>query len=99
MTSTREKPIRVDYDTWLVMRTDPVPPKALIRRVRDRKNVDIYLLLKWDLDPAKQVLMGSYETLERANAMVLYDNPKPNVPSGQAAFGPYGDPTIEHRGK
>jgi hypothetical protein len=70
------KPIRYDVDTWLVMRTDPVLPKAAIQRLRDRGGVEKYLLVKWDLDPTKRALMGVYESLEKANDMVLYDNPE-----------------------
>jgi hypothetical protein len=70
------KPIRYDVNTWLVMRTDPVLPKAVIQRWRDRHGVEKYLLVKWDLDPAKRVLMGMYESLEKANEMVRFDNPQ-----------------------
>jgi hypothetical protein len=68
------KPIRYDVDTWLCMRTDPVLPKAAIQRLRDRGGVEKYLLVKWDLDPTKRALMGVYESLEKANEMVLFDN-------------------------
>jgi hypothetical protein len=78
---TFPKPIRYDIDTWLVMRTDPVLPKALIQRLRDRSGAEKYLLIKWDLDPSKRVLMGAHESLEKANGLVLFDNP-PGGPSG-----------------
>jgi hypothetical protein len=75
------KPIRYDLDTWLCMRTDPVMPKAVIQRLRDRGGVEKYLLIRWDLDPSKRALMGVYESLEKANDMVLYDN-APGEPVG-----------------
>jgi hypothetical protein len=80
---TFPKPIRYEADNWLVMRTDPVLPKAAIQRLRDRGGVEKYLLVKWDLDPAKRALMGVYESLDKANEMVLFDNPQggPTGPS------------------
>jgi hypothetical protein len=68
------KPIRVDVDLWLVMRSDAVLPKAGIQRLRDKDGTERYLLIKWDIDPADRVLMGIYASLEKANDMVLYDN-------------------------
>lgn len=70
---TFPKPIRVEADLWLVMRSDASIPKAGIQRFRDRKGVEQYLLIKWDLDPAKRVLMGVHDSLEKANSLVLYD--------------------------
>jgi hypothetical protein len=58
------------------MRTDPVLPKVAIQRLRDRGGVEKYLLVKWALDPTKRALMGAYESLEKANDMVLFDNPQ-----------------------
>jgi hypothetical protein len=67
------KPIRVDVDLWLVMRSDPVIPKDRIQRLRDKDGVERYLLIKWDVDPAKRVLMGVHDSLEKANDKVLFD--------------------------
>jgi hypothetical protein len=75
------KPIRYDIDTWLVMRTDPVLPKAAIQRLRGKDGSDRYLLIRWDIDPVRRALMGVYDTLEKANEMVLYDNGQ-HGPSG-----------------
>lgn len=67
------KPIRVERDLWLVMRNDPVLPKAGIQRLRDKNGAERYLLIKWAIDPADRVLMGVHESLEKANELVLYD--------------------------
>lgn len=86
---TFPKPIRYDVDTWLVMRTDPVLPKAVIKRVHGAGG-DLYLLLQWDLDPAKRLLRGTYESLEKANTLVLYDRPSnvaPDAPAYQDIHG------------
>lgn len=76
------KPIRYDIDTWLCMRTDPVLPKAVIQRAH-AVDGDKYLLFKWDLDPAKRLLMNVCESLEKANDLVLFDV-KQGGPDGPA---------------
>ena len=73
----RPKPIRYDRDTWLVMRDDNVLPKAVIKRFTDRRGVDQYVLVKWDLDPAKRTLMAVCDSLAKADKLVLYDNRNP----------------------
>lgn len=74
---TRPRPIRYDHDTWLVMRDDKVLPKAVIQRFKDRRGVDQYLLVKWDLDPGKRTLMAVCDSLEKADGLVLYDTSRP----------------------
>ncbi|SDT22843.1 hypothetical protein SAMN04489834_3145 [Microterricola viridarii] len=78
------KPIRYDADTWLVMRTDPVLPKAVIQRVHGADG-DRYLLLRWGLDPAKRVLRGVHDSLQKPNELVLYDVPEGAKPRAAAA--------------
>lgn len=73
---SRPKPIRYDVDTWLVMRNDPVLPKAVVQRVHHRDGGDRYLLIRWDLDPAKRELMNVVDSLERADELVRYDPPE-----------------------
>ncbi|MGN7799042.1 hypothetical protein [Leifsonia sp. 22587] len=73
---TRPKPIRYDRDTWLVMRDHPVLPKAVVHRFTDKRGTDQYLVIRWDLDPAKRRLMAVCESLERADELVRYDNNK-----------------------
>ena len=77
------KPIRLDVDTWLCMRTDPVLPKAVIQRAH-AVDGDKYLLFKWDLDPAKRLLMNVCESLEKANDLVRFDvkETRPDLPPG-----------------
>lgn len=89
---TFPKLIRYDADTWLVMRTDPVLPKAVIQRVHGVDG-DRYLLIKWDTEPGKRMLVGVHEPLEKANGLVLYDNPangKPGRPGCPKYQGPLG---------
>ncbi|WP_243063169.1 hypothetical protein [Humibacter sp. RRB41] len=77
--TNRPKPVRYDLDTWLVMRNDPVVPKAVIQRVHHREG-DRYLLFRWDLDPKKRELMNVVDSLARADELVKYDVPAAGVP-------------------
>lgn len=73
------------------MRNDPIVPKAVVRRFRDRLGKDLFILIRWDIDEEKRVLMGVYDSLERADALVRFDPPSPKwpVPKGVGAFGAY----------
>lgn len=73
------------------MRSNPVVPKAVVRRYRDRKGKELFVLIRWDIDEQKRVLMGVYESLEAADALVRFDPPNPKwpVPKGANAFGAY----------
>jgi hypothetical protein len=67
------------------MRDDNVLPKAVIQRFTDRKGVDKYLLVQWDLDPAKRRLMAVCDSLEKAHRLVLYDH---SIPGGYSQRPP-----------
>jgi hypothetical protein len=74
---TLPKPIRYDVDTWLVMRNDPILPKAIIRRfVHTETGREYYRVVTWDLESKKRNLIGRYPSLEDANVAVLYDAPQ-----------------------
>jgi len=88
------KPIRLDADTWLVMRNDPVVPKAVVQRVHSRDG-DRYLLFRWDLDPTKRRLVHVVDSLERANELVLFDVPhsrRSGPPNGRYSDGSFAPP-------
>lgn len=77
----RPKPIRYDTDTWLIMRNDPVLPKAVVQRIHHADG-DRYLLFKWDLDPQCRQLMNILDSLERADDLVKYDLAQPDEAHG-----------------
>lgn len=77
--STLPQPIRVDVDMWICMRNDAVLPKASIQRVHTPEG-DRFLLYKWDVDPAKRVLRGMHDSLDKANALVRFDPPQNAAP-------------------
>lgn len=79
--STLPQPIRVDLDMWICMRNDAVLPKATIQRVHTPEG-DRFLLFQWDLDPAKRVLRGMHDSVEKANALVRFDAPQNGAQNG-----------------
>ncbi len=85
--STIPQPIRIDVDMWICMRNDPELPKAAIQRVHTPEG-DRFLLYKWDLDPAKRVLRGMYDSLDKANTLVRFDPPQNAAPSAPPAAPP-----------
>lgn len=82
--STLPQPIRVDVDMWICMRNDAVLPKASIQRVHTPEG-DRFLLYKWDVDPAKRVLRGMHDSLEKANSLVRFDSPQNATQDAPAA--------------
>ncbi|HWH25134.1 MAG TPA: hypothetical protein VNT53_00610 [Pseudolysinimonas sp.] len=67
-------------DTWLVMRSDPVLPAAIILRLRNPDGSDFFVTVRWDLNSENRRMIGRYRTLQEADAAVLYDHPSPIVP-------------------
>lgn len=95
------KPIRISRVEWVCMRNDPVLPKAVIRlvTVRERRGTDEgppcerYRVVTWAPDSADRLLVGYFDSLAEANAVVLFDIPDPtSVVTGHSAFGMYGRP-------
>ena len=76
---TRRRPIRYDHDTWLVMRTDPVLPAAVILRLRNPDGRNFFVAVSWDLDPDERRMVGRFANLEEADGAVLYSHPNPVV--------------------
>lgn len=89
--STLPLPIRVDLDMWICMRNDAVLPKATIQRVHTPEG-DRFLLFQWDLDPAKRVLRGMHDSLEKANALVRFDPPQNGAQNGVQSGAPAAAP-------
>ncbi|MFD5599164.1 hypothetical protein ACFWHR_03810 [Leucobacter sp. NPDC058333] len=78
---SRPAPIRIDADTWAIMREPVDRPVAMVHRVTDVSGEARFLVLKWNVDPAKRRLTGLYPTFELAEASVLYQLPKMPDPS------------------
>ena len=48
-------------DTWLVMRDDPVLPKAIIIRLRNPDRGEFFVTITWDLDSDKRHMIGRFD--------------------------------------
>lgn len=66
-------PIRIDTDTWVVMRYEKEHPAAIITRITDTAGEARFLALVWHVDPAKRRMAGIYPSLQAADASVLWD--------------------------
>lgn len=66
-------PIRLDADTWIIMRYPKDHPVAVVQRVTDFENAARFLVFKWHPDPAKRRMTGIYVSLEDADNSVLWD--------------------------
>jgi hypothetical protein len=81
----RRKPIRYDADTWLIMREDPVLPAAVIRRVR-HKGGEFFLAIGWDLEPARRIMTGRFQSLQEADESIRYTGGNPVMPRPGESF-------------
>ncbi|EYT54806.1 hypothetical protein H490_0107935 [Leucobacter sp. UCD-THU] len=66
-------PIRLDADTWLIMRYDKDHPAAVVHRVTDTANETRFLVMAWAADPSKRRMTGIHVTLEEADRSVKWD--------------------------
>ena len=86
--SDRPKPIRYDFNTWLVMRNDPVLPAAIVTRQRTAEGAEYFRAVTWELDPEERLLIGRSATLGGADNLVRYPTPLPPVPSAHDVMDP-----------
>lgn len=73
---SRPAPIRLDADTWAIMRDATDRPAAIVQRVTDIGEAARFLVLRWHVDPAKRRMTGIYESLKDADYSVRYDGRK-----------------------
>lgn len=71
---SRPAPIQIDRDTWIIMREHPANPKAIVHRVTDTRGDARFLLLVWNIDPAKRRMHGIFPSLKDADLEVKWDN-------------------------
>lgn len=65
-----QPPIRVDTDTWIVLRESSTYPTAVIRRYGDTQGGARYLLLKWAVRSEDWKLVGIHGSVEEADQAV-----------------------------
>lgn len=72
-------PIRIDQDTWVCLRANPVLPAAIITR-QHAQGREYFRAVSWDLDPEERHLIGRYASLGEANdAVLLRTRPLPGL--------------------
>jgi len=87
---SRPAPIRLDADTWAIIRDAPDRPAAIVHRITDVGEVARFLVLQWHLDPAKRRMTGIYESLKEADDSVRYDMSKVAEAMAMTAGPPNG---------
>ena len=65
-------PIRISEHEWIIIRSNPRFPAALIRRIDPGGPTEHYRVVSFDLDASKRRLLGRYLSLEAANDSVRY---------------------------
>ena len=71
---TKPAPIRLDADTWVIMRGAKDRPAAIVNRVTDTHEMAKFLVMVWNIDPAKRRMHGIFPTLQAADDSVPFDN-------------------------
>ena len=69
----RPDPIRIDTDTWIVMREPKDHPVAIIQRITDTSGEARYLVMVWQVNPMARRMSGIYRSLREADDSVKYD--------------------------
>lgn len=91
-------PIRLDTDTWAVMRDTPDHPKAIIHRVTDTAGESRYLVMVWHPEPSKRRMAGIFDTIQAADRSVLYDRARVTEALSKTNGPPNGGGTTNHAG-
>lgn len=68
----RPAPIEVDLNTWILMRTSPTQPVAIIERVTHENGITRYMLYKWTTNPTARRLIGVFDSLATADNEIPY---------------------------
>lgn len=85
---TKPAPIRLDADTWVIMRGAKDRPAAIVNRVTDTHGTSKFLVMRWELDPAKRRMHGIFPTLQAADDSVPFDNAAEIARAQRATSGP-----------
>lgn len=91
--------IQIDTNLWAVMREPVDRPVAMILGMANRENVPLYFVLTWHPIPDRRRVIGQYDTLEAANASVLWGDAPIQAASRQMQGPPNGVPTTPRNTK
>ncbi len=65
-------PIRLDADTWAIMRYVKDHPAAIVHRITDTAGEARFLVMGWHVDPAQRRMTSIQTTLAAADASVRW---------------------------
>ena len=65
--------VQIDTNLWAVMRYPKDRPVAMIIGLASRDNVPLFFVQQWHPEPSKRRVISQHDTLEEANASVLWD--------------------------
>ena len=65
--------VQIDTNLWAVMRYPKDRPVAMIVGLANRDNVPLFFVQQWHPEPSKRRVISQHDTLEEANASVLWD--------------------------
>ncbi|WP_449281266.1 hypothetical protein [Leucobacter sp.] len=84
----RPVPIEVDLNTWLIMRTNPTQPSALVERVTHENGITRYMLFTWSSNPTARRLIGVFDSLDAANEDVPHSESRGSRDDGRGGWPP-----------
>lgn len=70
--SAEQPYIQIDTNLWAVMREPADRPVAMILGMANRDNVPLFFVMTWHPIPDRRRVIGQYDSLEAANASVLW---------------------------
>lgn len=79
--------VQIEANLWAVMRYPKTHPVAMIVGLANRDNVPIYFVQTWHPEPSRRRVISQHDTLEEANASVLWDLEQVNA-AGRTRVGP-----------
>ncbi|MFF8817285.1 hypothetical protein ACF07D_04705 [Leucobacter sp. NPDC015123] len=79
--------VQIDSNLWAVMRYPKDRPVAMIVGLANRDNVPLFFVQQWHPEPSKRRVISQHDTLEAANASVLWDLERVNA-AGRTRVGP-----------
>lgn len=69
----RQPYIQIDTNLWAVMRESRSQPVAMILGLANRDSVPLFFVTTWHPVPDRRRVISQHDTLEAANASVLWD--------------------------
>lgn len=82
--------VQVDTNLWAVMRYPKTHPVAMIVGLANRDNVPLFFVQTWHPEPSRRRVISQHDTVEEANASVLWGRAVVDQVAAQNAGAPNG---------